>query len=673
MLSDGAFASRHRHRQPRRNVARYRFLASAMMLVSTHTTSVSAFTAATGTGISSTIQYPGGNAQLLVPISSRCTSARLLTRDVSARQPQGATTALNLYDIAAFDIDDATTKLTISFLLAAAAVAGAIVANNSDDSSTGTNGKSLDEKYTDPHLLAEEYRAREEALKLAMEQEEELTAAEERGEYNKERADVELVNVKLAETGSDPAGIQAPSEDELEVRRMIAEQRELEKRGVFDHDIPHTSTAGVLPLNKDVETGERPHEGLELLKMAEAAKAEDEARGKFDVARDITKVDGSIEKQARDILRIEFAEMEEKDRQRQKAEGKRLKDLEEGQRLLDMAAEARQADTDRLASIVRKDNIEMETDAGELQDERLQFELAAAQDRYGLGGDAVVAPLSGGDKAGEYEETEEEIAAKAKAKQKLDIKKDRYLKEAAERKARSDVELRIRQDADMLEKERLGIEMKIAERRALDEHTKQEVQEEYTEAAKTEAEAKRVAQIEETERAVQVARKKAAVAKTNIEAEKASELESKRAEIAKAEIARDMDMVKRYVEEKKENNSAAMAEAEAKRMANADAKRIAKETAAADVKADAERAREEKMWAKTASYRDIERRNDVSSDVWVTTEEEEILEEAKVALKDKPERKKKRGKVAEVLKSKRVVAAGLLYVVGKKLFNTFLM
>ena len=114
-----------------------------------------------------------------------------------------------------------------------------------------------------------------------------------------------------------------------------------------------------------------------------------------------------------------------------------------------------------------------------------------------------------------------------------------------------------------------------------------------------------------------------------------------------------------------------MAEAKTKRMAKTEAKRIAKETTAADVKADANRAREEKIWAKTASYRDIERRNGISSDVWVTTEEEEILEEARAALK--PERRKKRAKVAEVLKSKRVVAAGLLYVVGKKLFNTFLM
>ena len=612
----------------------------------------SAFISATNTN------YPGGSVQPSGPCPIRPPigdAAKVVTRSLTHDAPQSrasTTTSLNLFDAASIDIDDTSTKAAISLLLAAAAVAGALLANSSDDSSAAST--SLDEKYTDPTLIAEEYKARKEGLKITIKREEELAAAEERGEYSKERADVKMTDAMMAEAGSDPAGIQAPSE-ELEVRQMVVEQKESEEKSAFDHDISDTGAAATPTVSTDSEADARFSEGLKLLEMAEAAKAADEARGKMDVAMDISKPDSKIEQQARDILRIEFAAME--DRKRKEAEDKRIKDLEEGQRLLDLATAARKADTDRLTNLLGKDNTKMEADAAQLEDQRLQFELEAAQNKFGMSGDVDIRPVVGAGKVGEYEATEEELEAKAKAQQELADKQGRYLKESVEREARANIEKQIELDADMFEKERLGIEKKVAERRTQDESANRVLEEEMASA-----------KLKEAERAMQ--RQKAEVAKARIEAERATALENKRAEIAKAQIARDMDMVKRYVEEKKEKNAVAMADAEAKRVAKAEAKRVAEEKAAADLKAKLQRTKEEKIKAKVSSYGDVETKNDVPSDVWMTSEEEEILQDARALNKKEG---KKREKVAQVFKKRKVVAAGVLYVVGKKLFNMFML
>lgn len=134
------------------------------------------------------------------------------TRDVLTSSPatiarQDGQTSLNLIDPSStFDIaasadnmlDDTSTKLLISIGLTVAAVAGALLVDQSTDD-TGATDQSLDAKYTDPEQLRAEYQAREEALQLAMEREAELALAEERGEFNKTQADAEMVEWKLAE------------------------------------------------------------------------------------------------------------------------------------------------------------------------------------------------------------------------------------------------------------------------------------------------------------------------------------------------------------------------------------------------------------------------------------------------------------------------------------------
>ena len=629
------------------------------------------------------------------------------TRDVLTSSPpatiarQGQT-SLNLIDpsstldIAASAesmLDDTSTKLLISIGLTVAAVAGALLVDQSTDDA-GTTDQSLDAKYTDPDQLRAEYQAREEALQLAMEREAELALAEERGEYNKTRADAEMVSWKLAEGGSEPAGIQSslPEEEERKVREMIAEQRRLEEEGAFDDDDSGDNAV------HDVEASSDTQEGVEevgaavvetatdsaptpppasvdmasadpmtLVKMMEDAKAQDEAAGKLDVAARIADKDSEIEQQARNILAVEFAAMEEvQDRARREREEKRIADLQEGQKMLDLMAQTRQTEVDALQNLMQqsqKEDMKREADASQLEDERLKMELDVAKGRYGLSDDGesdsvVDSRLDG------IQETAAEAKAKAEAQKLIDDEKERYLAEVAAQAARDEVERKLEEEAKELEQERLRIEDRLTTNRQYDdERTNQELDEAMKLASNT-PKVIETQQILEAERAVQAEKKRVEMKERAKEmerqraeeAQRAREVEKQRAaDIAKAQIERDMAMVRKYNEERKAKAAEAVAAADKRRAEMSSMQANGIKTKAPQ--------------APTTTAEEVEK--DIPDETWVSEEEESMLEENELALEEK--RGRKRDKVAKFVKNKKLIGAGLAYMVGKKLLNTLFL
>ena len=628
------------------------------------------------------------------------------TRDVLTSSPatiarQDGQTSLNLIDPSStFDIaasadnmlDDTSTKLLISIGLTVAAVAGALLVDQSTDD-TGATDQSLDAKYTDPEQLRAEYQAREEALQLAMEREAELALAEERGEFNKTQADAEMVEWKLAEGGSDPAGIQSslPEEEERKVREMIAEQRRMEEEGVFDDDNKDANVPDIEAssdtrddVEKEVETVDEistspspaavdmaAADPLTLVKMMEDAKAQDEAAGKLDVAARIADRDSEIEQQARNILAVEFAAMEEvQDRARKEKEEKRIADLKEGQKMLDLMAQTRQTEVDALQSLMQqsqKEDLKREADASQLEDDRLKMELNVAKGRYGLSddGDDTSAVDT---RVDAIQETAAEAKAKAEAQKLIDDEEDRYLAEVAAQEARDEVERKLEEEARELEQERLRIEQRVATSRQLDdERTNQELNEAMKLASnsptvsETQASA---AQILEAERAVQAEKKRVQMEERAKEMERQRAAEAKRArefekqraaDIAKAQIERDMAMVRKYNEERKAKAAEAVAAADKRRaqMSSMQANGIMTKA----------------PQTLTTIHEDIKK--DIPDEMWVSEEEKDMLGEKELALEEK--RGRKRDKVAKFVKNKKVIGAGLAYMVGKKLLNTLFL
>ena len=467
-------------------------------------------------------------------------------------------------------LDDTSAKLLISTVLAAAAVAGAFLSDQStDDDADSSTTQSLDTKYTDPDQLEAEYRAREEALQLAMEREAELALAEERGEYNKTRADAELVSWKLAEGGSDPAGIQSslPEVEERRVREMISEQRRLEEEGAFDDDVVDDKVVSVDDEKDEVNVEETvtsttadidvaSADPLALVQMMEKAKAQDELAGKLDVAARISEKDSEIEQRARNILAVEFAEQEkEQDRARQEQEEKRIADQQEGQRLLDIMSQTRQTEVDQLQSLVQlqkgKDD--------ERTNQELNEAMALASDKP--------------------------AASTTKAKEAT--------------------------VAQILEAERA---IQVEKRRIANEEFSAEMD-----------------------------RQKAA------EAERVRQAEAQRAaDIVKAQIERDMAMVRKYNEERKAKAAEAVAAADERRTAM--------------TSSTTERTNPEEAQA-AILHLDEPKKDGVS---------ENTLLSLKTLSKDgKGERK--RDKLAKLVKNKKVVGAGLAYLVGKKLIQIFFL
>ena len=466
-------------------------------------------------------------------------------------------------------LDDTSTKLLVSAVLAAAAVAGAFLSDSStDDEADPSTSQSLDAKYTDPDQLQAEYRAREEALQLAMEQEAELALAEERGEYNKTRADVELVSWKLAEGGSDPAGIQSslPEEEERRVREMIAEQRRLEEEGAFDDDVVDDKVLSVDDEKDEVDVEETvtsttadidvaSADPLALVKMMEKAKAQDELAGKLDVAARIADKDSEIEQQARNILAVEFAEQEEEqDRARQTQEEKRTADLKEGQRLLDLMSQTRQTEVDQLQNLVQLQNYK--------DDERTNQELNEAME---LASDKPPASTS--------EDQEATVAQILEAERAIQVEKRRV---------------------------------------ALDEFS------------------------------AEMDRQKAAEAERNRQAEA-----QRAADIAKAQIERDMAMVRKYNEERKAKAAEAVAAADGRRTSM--------------TSSTTERTKPEEAQAASSEIDELQK--DIP--------ENTLLSLKKLSKEGKGERK--RDKVVKLVKNKKVVGAGLAYLVGKKLVQIFFL
>ena len=552
-----------------------------------------------------------------------------------ARQGQ---TSLNLIDPSStFDLaasaenmlDDTSTKLLISIGLTIAAVAGALLVDQSTDETSSTADQSLDAKYTDPEHLKAEYQAREKALQLAMEREAELVLAEERGEYNKTRADAEMVSWKLAEGGSDPAGIQSslPEEEERKVREMIAEQRRLEEEGVFDDDdnsdavVPDIKTSNDAreDVEKVVETADENSasptpaavdmaaaDPMTLVKMMEDAKAQDEAAGKLDVAARIADKDSEIEQQARNILAVEFAAMEEvQDRARREKEEKRIADLKEGQKMLDLMAQTRQTEVDALQSLMQqsqKEDLRRKADASQLEDDRLKMELDVAKGRYGLSSD--------GD--------EERVASSRRLED--DERTNQELNEA----------------------------MKLATN-APRASEPQQTAHAILEAERAVQAKKKRAEMEE--RAKEMERQRAAA-----EAERMREQDKQRvADIAKAQIERDMAMVRKYNEERMAKKAEAVAAADKKRAEMAS-------TAADEIKVGAS--------PTTVSSTETVS-EDIPEGIWMSEEDEAMLED-ELALEQKGGRRK-RDKLAKFVKNKKVIGAGLAYLVGKKLLNALFL
>lgn len=591
-------------------------------------------------------------------------------------------------------LDDVSAKLLISVGLTVAAVAGALLVDQSSDD-TGTTDQSLDAKYTDPEQLRAEYQAREEALQLAMEREAELALAEERGEFNKTLADAEMVDWKLVEGGSDPAGIQSslPEEEERKVREMIAEQRKMEEEGPFDDDDGSAGDDSVVP---DIEASGDTQEDVEeesavvetedevsasptldmadpmaLVKMMEDAKAQDEAAGKLDVAARIADKDSEIEQQARNILAVEFAVMEEVQyRARKEKEEKRIADLQEGQKMLDLMAQTQQTEVDALQSLLQQsqqEDLRREADASQLEDERLKMELDVAKGRYGLSDDSD-ADIAVDSRVDSIQEMAAEAKAKTEAQKLIDDEKERYLAEVAAQEARDEVELKLEEEAKELEQERLKIEQRLSINcQQDDERTNQELDEAMKFASNTptisEAQAS-PAQILEAERAVQVEKKRAEMEERakEVERQRAAEVERARevekqraADIAKAQIERDMAMVRKYNEERKAKAAEAVAAAD-KRRAQMSPMPVNKTKT---------------KGPQTPTSITEEVKKNIPDEMWVSEEEKGGIQENELALEGK--RGRKRDKVARFVKNKKVIGAGLAYMVGKKLLNALFL
>jgi len=247
-------------------------------------------------------------------------------------------TAIDLAVSAETLLDGTSTKLLISVGLTVAAIAGSLLVDQSANGNEPSFNESLDAKYSDPDQLKAEYRAREEALQLAMEREAELALAEERGEYNKTRADA-MMSWKLAEGGSDPAGIQSslPQEEERKVRQMIAEQQRMEEEGAFCEE----AIAGDSTLeNQSLANGEE----------------------------DITKVGLSADLLAASTASFEFAAAEED-------EATRTADLKKEQNMLELMAQSRQTEVNQLQCLMeQQQTVDMR------DDERTNLELNEAME-----------------------------------------------------------------------------------------------------------------------------------------------------------------------------------------------------------------------------------------------------------------------------------------------------
>lgn len=403
----------------------------------------------------------------------------------------------------------------------------------------------------------------------------------------------------------------------------------------------------------------------------EDAKAQDEAAGKLDVAARIADRDSEIEQQARNILAVEFAAMEEvQDRARKEKEEKRIADLKEGQKMLDLMAQTRQTEVDALQSLMQqsqKEDLKREADASQLEDDRLKMELNVAKGRYGLSddGDDTSAVDT---RVDAIQETAAEAKAKAEAQKLIDDEEDRYLAEVAAQEARDEVERKLEEEARELEQERLRIEQRVATSRQLyDERTNQELNEAMKLASnsltvsETQASA---AQILEAERAVQAEKKRVQMEERAKEMERQRAAEAKRArefekqraaDIAKAQIERDMAMVRKYNEERKAKAAEAVAAADKRRaqMSSMQANGIMTKA----------------PQTLTTIHEDIKK--DIPDEMWVSEEEKDMLGEKELALEEK--RGRKRDKVAKFVKNKKVIGAGLAYMVGKKLLNTLFL
>ena len=262
------------------------------------------------------------------------------------------------------------------------------------------------------------------------------------------------------------------------------------------------------------------------------------------------------------------------------------------------------------------------------------------------------------------QETAAEAKAKTEAQKLIDDEKDRYLAEVAAQEARDEVELKLEEEAKELEQERLRIEQRLSINcQQDDERTNQELDEAMKFASNTptisEAQAS-PAQILEAERAVQAEKKRAEMEERAkemerqraAEVERAREVEKQRAaDIAKAQIERDMAMVRKYNEERKAKAAEAVAAAD-KRRAQMSPMPVNK------IKTKG---------PQTPTSITEEIKKDIPDEMWVSEEEKGMIQENELALEEK--RGRKRDKVARFVKNKKVIGAGLAYMVGKKLLN----
>jgi hypothetical protein len=163
--------------------------------------------------------------------------------------------ALRAIDPAALGIDDPAGQGAVALALAGAALAGVLLAERgsgtgADELSAeaggggGMGGAGGGGFASEADRLREEFRMREEALRIAMEdqdQEQEVKAegaevdraqVQERGAGREERA----MREERAITASAVREMDAlhPSEEELQVRKMLAEEREREESGYYD-------------------------------------------------------------------------------------------------------------------------------------------------------------------------------------------------------------------------------------------------------------------------------------------------------------------------------------------------------------------------------------------------------------------------------------------------------
>lgn len=338
--------------------------------------------------------------------------------------------------------------------------------------------------------------------------------------------------------------------------------------------------------------------------------------------------------------------------------------------MLDLMAQTQQTEVDALQSLLQqsqKEDLRREAAASQLEDERLKMELDVAKGRYGLSDvsdtdTAVDARVDG------VQETAAEAKAKTEAQKLIDDEKDRYLAEVAAQEARDEVERKLEEEAKELEQERLRIEQRLnINRQQDDKRTNQELDEAMKLASNTPtvcAAQASPAQILKAERAVQAEKKRAEMEKRAkemerqraAEVERAREVEKQRAaDIAKAQIERDMAMVRKYNEERKAKAAEAVAAAD-KRRAQMSPMPVNK------IKTKG---------PQTPTSITEEVKKDIPDEMWVSEEEKGMIQENELALEEK--RGRKRDKVARFVKNKKVIGAGLAYMVGKKLLNALFL